>query len=121
MGLDMTAFATHETLTNDVDFDVEQFEVLHSWREHIKLHDWMEELYFAKGGCCVLFNCTNLALSMVNVDRLEAAIRLGALYRTNGFFLGTSGGFEKDRDLDFISKARTAIEDGKHVFYRPWW
>ena len=121
MELDMTAFATSETLTNDVDFDVEQFEVLHSWREHTKLHDWMEELYFAKGGCSVLFHCTNLGVSMVNVDRLDAAIRLGALYCTNGFIVGISGGFERDRDLDFISKARTTIQDGKRIFYRPWW
>lgn len=121
MGLDMTAYTTNETLTTDVDFDVEQHDILHYWCKHSNLHGWMEELYFAKGGRSRFFNCTNLGLSMADVLRLETAISNDALPSTSGFFFGKSYGDEKDGDLNFICKARTAIEDGKRVFYRPWW
>lgn len=48
MGLDMNAYTTIETLASEVDFDVEQHEVLHYWCKHANLHGWMEQLYFAK-------------------------------------------------------------------------
>ena len=121
MGLDMYAYATIEKLATEVDFDVEQHEVLHYWCKHANLHDWMEQLYYAKGGCARLFNCANLALNDCDLLGLEQAVCENALPETPGFFFGTSDSSEKEDDLTFITKARVAITEGKRVFYRPWW
>ena len=121
MGLDMNAYTTTEKLASEVDFDVEQHEVLHYWCKHANLHGWMEQLYFAKGGCAKLFNCENLALNEFDLLGLEQAVRENALPHTTGFFFGKSDGSEKENDLWFIAKARTAINEGQRVFYRPLW
>lgn len=121
MGLDMTVYTTIEKLASEVDFDVEQHEVLHYWWKHANLHGWMEQLYYAKGGRDEMFNCTNLALSENDLESLERAVRDDALPHTQGFFFGKSDGSEKEDDLAFIAKARASITAGQRVFYRPWW
>jgi hypothetical protein len=121
MGLDMYAYTTIENLASEVDFDVEQHEALHYWCKHANLHGWMEQLYFAKGGRAKLFNCANVAVNESDLLGLEQAVRENALPHTTGFFFGKSDGSEKENDLWFIAKARTAITEGQRVFYRPWW
>lgn len=85
------------------------------------IHTWMENLYYAKGGCDIDFNCANVALTAEDLDRLEADIRANALPFTAGFFFGESDGSETEGDLAFIEKARVAIAEGKTVFYTSWW
>lgn len=123
MGLDMYALTSDNPLASAVDFKPEEEGValLHRWRKHPNLHGWMEQLYIEKGGREQVFNCTCLALTLDDLDRLEAVIRDDALPQTEGFFFGESDGSEKEDDLDFIAKARAAIASGKAVFYDSWW
>ena len=122
MGLDMYAY----TLTADpgqlVDFrETETSGELHYWRKHPNLHGWMEQLYRDKGGAEEIFNCTTVALTAGDLDRLEADIKAGRLPHTTGFFFGESDGTEQADDLAFVAKAREAIAAGLTVFYTSWW
>ncbi len=123
MGLDMYAFVTDERVAA-VDFcEPDRFEELHYWRKHPNLHGWMEALYKAKGGKNPQFSLSAVKLESANLDRLEAGIRDGRLPETHGPFFGESSGSKEERqgDLEFVSKARQALTDGKTVFYVAWW
>lgn len=121
MGLDMYASTTTETLDSEVDFKPEEVSDLHYWRKHPDLHGWMEELYYRKGGKSDCFNCVTVALTLEDLDRLEKVVRNRELPETSGFFFGQSCNEDLEGDLEFIAKARTAIADGKIVFYDSWW
>ncbi len=125
MGLDMYAFTAPATaVTQDVDFDLNAIDgigELHYWRKHPNLHGWMRDLYYAKGGTGRDFNCDPLRLTLEDIDALEQDIRSGALPDTSGFFFGETDGTEREDDLQFIAKARIAIENGFAVCYDSWW
>jgi len=122
MGLDMYAYATGEKPAKAVDFpEPQKMEELHYWRKHPNLHGWMKKLYAEKGGKGHDFNFDPVVLDSADLDRLEAAIVENRLPETSGFFFGDSDGSERDDDLAFIGKARSAIASGKTVFYFAWW
>lgn len=123
MGLDMYAYTTRETLTQEVDFDVEESEaeLLHQWRKHPNLHGMMHALYSSKGGKHPGFNLSNLALTLDDLNMIEEAILQNELPDTGGFFFGASDGSERSDDLEFVEKARSAITSGHFVFYHAWW
>ena len=121
MGLDMYAYATADTFDAEVDFTPKTAAEIAYWRKHPNLHGWMENLYYAKGGHDIDFNCANVALTVEDLDRLEADIRANALPFTEGFFFGESDGSEVEGDLAFIATARAAIAEGKTVFYTSSW
>lgn len=121
MGLDMYAMITTEALPAAVDFKANGATELHYWRKHPNLHGWMRDLYYAKGGKAESFNLVPVALSLEDLDRLEAAIRDGSLPPTSGFFFGETDGTEAEDDLAFIAKAREAIAAGCTVYYDSWW
>ena len=121
MGLDMYAFTTREDIP-PVDFpDPADTAKLFYWRKHPNLHGWMEVLYRAKGGKDEQFSLAPVRLVVSDLDALEKAVRKNALPETSGFFFGKSRPDEKNRDLEFICKARDAIVSGKAVFYTSWW
>lgn len=122
MGLDMYAYTREGKLPAAVDFKADADDVrLHSWRKHPDLHGWMEDLYREKGGCDADFNCVNLQLTAADLDQLETDIADGNLPSTSGFFFGKSDGTERDDDLLFIAKGRSAISSGLAVYYTSWW
>ncbi|MDE3767578.1 hypothetical protein [Sinorhizobium meliloti] len=121
MGLDMYAYTIVQQPLQSVDFDPDEPRELHYWRKHPKLHGWMEVLYRTKGGAEQDFNCVNLQLTREDLDRLEIAIRSGALPDTTGFFFGESDGSETADDLRFVANAREALAAGLTVFYSSWW
>ena len=123
MGLDMYAVATKAKLNKEVDFDTINVETedLHYWRKHPNLHGWMQSLYEYKGGKSDSFNGDCVVLDVLDLDNLEGDIKNGRLPDTSGFFFGQSDGDEVNDDLDFINKARTAIAEGKTVYYTSWW
>ena len=121
MGLDMFANYPFAAPAANVDFEVENCGELHYWRKHPNLHGWMEAVYRAKGGWEASFNCVNLVLTAVDLDRLGADVRAGNLPPTPGSFFGESDGSEIGDDLRFIAKAREAIAAGLTVFYSSWW
>lgn len=123
MGLDMYAMVMKRAPERAVDFeyDVEETEEIHYWRKHPNLHGWMRRLYIHKGGSDPEFNLVPVQLTTEDLDQLEQDVSNGALPHTTGFFFGSSDGSEKEDDLEFIRKARAAIEEGKTVFYTSWW
>ena len=124
MGLDMYARTLEQPPPKEVDFKLgeeQEHSQIHYWRKHPNLHGWMEDLYYRKGGSAELFNCVTVALTSKDLDELEKSIRGQALPNTAGFFFGDSTGEEVEDDLEFIAKARKAIEKGLFVFYDSWW
>jgi hypothetical protein len=122
MGLDMYAFATKESFPGAVDFpDPESVERIHYWRKHPNLHGWMKQLYRGKGGKDKSFNCVNLQLTVDDLQQLETDIRAMRLPKTEGFFFGLSDGSEIEDDLNFVDKAKAALNANCSVFYSSWW
>ncbi len=124
MGLDMYAFSTKAKPKTEVDFSTTNFqpEEVHYWRKHPNLHGWMHELYLSKGGDKHTdFNGDCVVLTESDLDELEDDIKDGSLPDTSGFFFGQTNGDEVQDDLDFVSKAREAIKEGKIVYYTSWW
>jgi len=125
MGLDMYAHAIPADLASrEVDLDLARVKGrsdLHYWRKHPNLHGWMEHLYRLRGGAARNFNCASVRLTLDDLAALEEAIQLNRLPETSGFFFGESDGSERDDDLAFIRAARTAIAEGKAVYYDSWW
>lgn len=123
MGLDMYAYSTKAKPTTEVDFSTKNFELddLHYWRKHPNLHGWMQNLYDMKGGTSDSFNGDCVVLDSEDLDNLEQDIKDGNLPDTSGFFFGNSSGDEDNDDLEFVEKAREAINGGKTVYYTSWW
>lgn len=123
MGLDMYALTTRKKLRRRVDFDVDadDCEYLHTWRKHPDLHGMMKMFYERAGGIDFDFNTSNLRLTEDELDELEQAIIANSLPTTTGVYFGESDGSEKEDDLMFIEKARSALKSGLTVFYRAWW
>ncbi len=123
--IDMNAYVTLAgNITKDVDFDEGELPPLkrmYSWRKHLKLHEWMAELYVRKGGAAKRFRCTPLRLTTGDLDELECAIRSGDLPPTLGLSVDRTADEQMDDDLEFIAKARVAIEAGEAVLYDSWW
>jgi hypothetical protein len=125
MGLDMYAFSTKAKPKSEVDFETKNFkpEEVHYWRKHPNLHGWMQSLYDSKGGTSDSFNGDCVVLDNEDLDNLEQDIRDYNLPDTSGFFFGQSGSGDEEikDDLEFVSKAREAIKEGKTVYYTSWW
>jgi hypothetical protein len=83
----------------------------------------MQNLYDMKGGTSPDFNGDCVTLDSEDLDNLEQDIKDGNLPDTSGFFFGESSNNdeENDYDLEFVTKAREAIKEGKTVYYTSWW
>ena len=123
MGLDQFAFAVSSNGSK---------EELAYWRKHPNLQGWMENLWESKGrpgrrededGMGMSeFNCIPLELTREDLDDLEDAVSGSGLPETVGFFFGSdSDDYYKRQDLDFIRKAREALDNGITVVYDSWW
>lgn len=124
MGLDQFAFA--------IDNNGEKEELAY-WRKHPNLQGYMENLWEAKGRPGLDdanmggdgmsdFNCIPLELNSDDLNDLEDAVRGSGLPNTVGFFFGSdSDDYYKQQDLEFISKAREALDNGLTVCYDSWW
>ena len=122
MGLDMYALSTKAKPKTNVDFETNNFkpEEVHYWRKHPNLHGWMQNLYNVKGGQGRDFNGDCVVLNNFDLDNLEHDIRDGNLPDTAGFFFGISSNGDLD-DLEFVAKAKEAINNGRTVYYTSWW
>lgn len=119
MGLDQFAYC--------IDNNGEK-EYLSYWRKHPNLQGWMENLWESKGrpnsheNSPNEFNCIPLELNHDDLNDLEDAITNSKLPETHGFFFGTDSNNEyKEQDLEFIQKAREALDGGLTVCYDSWW
>jgi hypothetical protein len=121
MGLDMYAFTTTRD-TPAVDFkEPDDAAELFYWRKHPNLHGWMEQLYRIKRGKKKSFNLVPVRLEKSDLDALEAVVLADELPFIEGLFFGQSCPDDKQDDLDFIQKARAALDDEKKVYYISWW
>jgi len=136
MGLDQYAYSKDENGEEDAITD---------WRKHNRLQGWMEELWESKGkpfdgeleeNPMGDFNCVPVELTLTDLEQLEAEVVEMTLPSTCGFFFGGDS-FEwtkddgssyeegdyyyKEKDMQFIEDARSAIQQGKKVFYNCWW
>ncbi len=123
MGLDQYAHA--------IDNNGEKEELAY-WRKHPNLQGWMENLWHNKG-CpgrpeepnslgMSDFNCIPVELDHSDLDDLENAIDNNKLPSTVGFFFGSdSDDHYKEQDLEFVRKAREALDAGLIVEYSSWW
>ena len=124
MGLDMYAYKTPRTTdATPVDYKIPKkgSAELHYWRKHADLHGWMQALYFEKGGADPQFNLASVELDETDLDRLERDIQAVHSPETLGFFFGETDESEKEDDLDFITNARAALNEGFLVYYSAWW
>jgi hypothetical protein len=126
MGLDMFAFATKAKPKTEVDFETKNFdpEEIHYWRKHPNLHGWMENLYRDKGGDKHSdFNGECVVLTLNDLEDLEHDLKQFDLPDTSGFFFGQSQTNEEELkdDLEFVTKAREHINEGRTVYYTSWW
>jgi hypothetical protein len=123
MGLDQFAFA--------IDNNGEKEELAY-WRKHPNLQGWMENLWESKGrpnahedkdsNGMSDFNCVELELTKEDLDNLETAVTNASLPDTVGFFFGSnSDDHYKEQDLEFVKKAREALDKGLTVVYDSWW
>jgi hypothetical protein len=123
MGLDQFGYC--------VDNNGEKEELAY-WRKHPNLQGWMENLWTSKGRPGLKedesgnmlgdFNCVPVELNEDDLDDLEDAIRGSGLPSTCGFFFGSdSDEHYKETDLEFIRKAREALDGGLTVMYDSWW
>ncbi len=122
MGLDQFAYT--------VDNNGETEELAY-WRKHPNLQGWMENLWVSKGypnrhedddSGMSQFNCVPLELTHEDLNSLEEAVNNGNMPSTAGFFFGSdSDEHYKENDLEFIRKAREALDSGLVVMYDSWW
>jgi hypothetical protein len=123
MGLDQYA--------STIDKEGNKTEIAY-WRKHPNLQGWMENLWEEKGrpglpedyepNMMGDFNCIPLELDLDDLACLESAITNGELPSTCGFFFGNDSDNEyKEQDLEFIRKAREALDNGLTVVYDSWW
>lgn len=127
MGLDQYAFCIDES---------GEKEELAYWRKHPNLQGWMERLWNEKrrnpknikefveeiSNDDDVFNCVDLELNYEDLSNLEKAVINNNLPMTSGFFFGNNADNEyREDDLEFIKKAREALDAGLHVIYTSWW
>jgi hypothetical protein len=121
MGLDQYAFAVNNN---------GEKEELAYWRKHPNLQGWMENLWESKGrpgdrnenNTLGDFNCIPVELTKEDLDNLERDITNASLPSTGGFFFGeNSDSYYGQQDLEFVQKAREALDKGLTVVYDSWW
>ena len=131
MGLDQMAYkikggiineeVPYNNKTNGLDENPDSgFEEIDSWRKHYELDDWMTDLYWKKGGKGHdgMFNCCWMKLNLEDLDELESLVFMGEISYSDW---PSEIDIQKERDLNFIKKAKKIIEDGFDVFYSNWW
>ena len=132
MGLDMYAYTLPASLAGDKQTDIEVFEEgkprdgvdteFAYWRKFDNLHQWMQDLYYIKGGLESTFNCVTVRLTPADLDKLWDAAP--DLKPKSGFFWGDEAEMTQedvDEVREFVTKARAAIAEGKAVVYDSWW
>lgn len=134
MGLDMYAMTAPVEMVGDRQVDME--DLLFSegsaregvdrdfdyWRKFNNLHAWMADLYYRKGGKSESFNCNTLRLMPEDLDKLWNEAE--TLKPQGGFFWGDEDEMTPeavDNVRSFVTKARSAIAEGKAVIYDSWW
>ena len=104
------------------------------WRKHASLNEYMRQLYYKKQGkeapvnvmdCD--FNCATLLLTREDIIDLKQAVWSQQLTKAvDGFFWGQQYQDETakdyfETDAEFCERALAWLDQGKEVWYSPWW
>ena len=124
MGLDMYAYTAAKA---EADYETGQREIAY-WRKHPNLHGWMEQLWRYKMQAenrdpdQHTFNGIEVELDWQDIDELEQDVVNNNLPQTNGFFFGNDADEHyKEKDLEFVKRARAELFLGLKVFYNSSW
>lgn len=121
----MYAYAVPAVPANsDFEIGTEFKKEIKYWRKHNALHAWMEELYRAKGGDALSFNCIPVRLTREDLDKLINDARSRVLKSKLGFFWGSQYDYsleDAQSDIDFAHMAQAEIDKGNEVYYDSWW
>ena len=91
------------------------------WRKFYPLDQWMRNLYLNKGGKGD-FNCKLVRLYGEDLDKLyNEAQRLN--FYEDGYYSSAQEEKEYEYDylMDFILRAKVAINEGDAIYYSNWW
>jgi hypothetical protein len=101
----------------------DEVDTIQTWRKHANLNEWMTQLAVRKGVVknAIEFNCVDLLLNADDIADLEATVLADEMPVGGGFFWGKSFPEDKQLDLDFIEKAKRAMDAGQQVIYSCWW
>lgn len=129
MGLDMYVYTVeqdkvgeHEvsdTLPSDFKFGEQADDIDFAyWRNFNHLHDFMDYLYYDKGGEKE-FNCEFVRVDLRDLDAIKELLDDGEY----GFFLSDDEMSDEHAKYthDFINRAKEAINQGMTVWYGSWW
>ena len=102
-----------DDLGNDMDFAY--------WRKFYPLDQWMRNLYFNKGGKGE-FNRDCVRLDKEELDKLYNEAQ-GVDFYEGGYY--SSAQEEKECEysylMNFIRRAKEAIDEGDAIYYSNWW
>tara|TARA_A200000159_G_scaffold164864_1_gene196868 strand:- start:4088 stop:4462 length:375 start_codon:yes stop_codon:yes gene_type:complete len=124
MGLDQYAYKIKRSYNDETLTETIVKTEIANWRKHNALEGYMADLYSAKTGDKSEFNCKTLKLNESDIDNLGKAVRDNKLPNTQGFFFGQPTEFDeeqKEKDLNFIAKAKDCLESGYELEYYSWW
>ena len=128
MGLDMYAFVVEKSDENTVFSHPESAKTteIAYWRKFNALHGWMNDLAIARASEVGVdigdFNCVNLKLSKEDIDSLEDDLENNKLQPRVGFFFGPQeiAEYHVEQLKEFISAAKSSLDDGYDVYYTSW-
>ena len=134
MGLDQIAYKLKKNFINkNVDFSLNdiarygggavalaEMDEFAFWRKHWHFDQFMEKLYFNKGGKEEIFNCCWLKLSAKDLDNLEIHLQIDQKYKEYDQYQEYEGEL-KDYDAKFIAQARDALKNGFDIIYTNNW
>lgn len=130
MGLDMYIYKTsHDKVELDENLLIikdnsKELEDFFYWRKHPAIHDWMNNLYYDRGGKDT-FNGINLYLDKNDLKKLKKdLIKKNLNYEASGFFFGSSPNPNSQEfirqlkiDLQFIFKALKEIKNDENIVF----
>ena len=102
----------NDTLGNDLNF--------YYWRSFSSLDLWFEGLYRKKGGKGD-FNCMCVRLDADDLDALYIDAQEDTFYELRYDEAGERRKMGYEHLMEFIQKAKKAIQEGNAIYYTSWW
>lgn len=100
------------------------FYELFYWRKHNALHGLFADYALEHFGISEDdFNVCYMRIDSELLNKIEKQVLNNELVPRSGFFWGSADmvNVYRDDDLEFVRKAREAIEQGYTLYYHPWW
>jgi hypothetical protein len=133
MGLDMYVYKTEISnveiddnlmITKVKNSDYYKDEEFFYWRKHPAIHNWMENLYYDRGGKGT-FNGELILLDKDTLKKLKKdLVKRNLNYETSGFFFGNSQNPDSQafipqlkRDLSFVTSALKEMRENENTVF----